>query len=246
MTRELKESGAGLRLYDTVDSTNTEAKRYTLDGGETPAVFLAETQTAGRGRMGRSVFSPDGTGIYLTVLRRCEGALSDGVLLTTAAAVAVRRAILRVTGISTEIKWVNDLLLNGKKVAGILAESFPHEGQLYLILGVGVNLSTADFPEELSSVAGSLRPGENGLRNELAAALANELLSLGWAPSPDSFIDEYRAASAVLGKRVTYLRNGIRREGIASEIDGRGRLTVVHDDGSRVLLSEGEITLRLA
>ena len=96
-----------IRIYDMVDSTNSEAKRYGTEGGEVPCAFLAEAQSGGRGRMGRSFYSPDGTGIYLSLLLPAEGELSDAVLLTTGAAVAVRRAIRRVTGLETEIKAVH-------------------------------------------------------------------------------------------------------------------------------------------
>ena len=129
----------------TVDSTNTEARRRILSGESLPQAILAEEQTAGRGRMGRSFYSPAGTGIYLSLCFEASG--SEILFLTTAAAVAVHRAIREVTGIVTDIKWVNDLYFRGRKVSGILAESFSVEEKRYVIRGVGVNLYTTEFPE---------------------------------------------------------------------------------------------------
>ena len=243
--RALGERELALRIYDCVDSTNSEAKRYALAGGATPCAFLAEAQSAGRGRMGRSFYSPDGTGIYLSVLLRVEDDLSDTVLLTTGAAVAVRRAIRQVTGVEAGIKWVNDLYLEGRKVCGILAESFFVGNARYAIVGVGVNLYTESFPEELRQIAGSLLREERGLRNRLAAALLAELYDLAGALRPERFMAEYRAASLVLGRQITYTENGITKNGYAEAVDDRGRLHVRHADGGEAILASGEISLRL-
>ena len=112
-----------LRVYGRIDSTNSEAKRYALGGGDAPMAFVADEQSDGRGRMGRGFYSPAGTGIYLSLLLPWQGESSEAVCLTCAAAVAVHRAILTVTGIETGIKWVNDLYVGDRKVCGILAEA---------------------------------------------------------------------------------------------------------------------------
>ncbi len=240
--------GAELTLVveDWVDSTNDAAKRHILSGGSTPAVFLAESQTAGRGRMGRSFYSPAGTGLYLSLAVPAEGALHDAVFLTTAAAVAVWRAIHRVTGIETRIKWVNDLYYMEKKVCGILAESFLLGDARFLILGVGINLSTEQFPEELRDRAGSLLSSSDGIRNSLAAAVIAELMAVvDGRFDRDALMETYRACSMVLGREITYTENGVTREGVAREIDESGRLVVERADGERALLTSGEITLRL-
>ncbi|MBQ9782957.1 MAG: biotin--[Clostridia bacterium] len=245
ITRRLGARELAVRVYACVDSTNSEAKRYALAGGATPCAFLAEAQSAGRGRMGRSFYSPEGTGLYLSLLIPAEGALSDAVMLTTGAAVAVRRAIFQVTGRETGIKWVNDLYLEGRKVCGILAESFFVEQKRYVVLGVGVNLYTEDFPEELRLIAGSLLPQPRAVRNALAAALLAELYDLTEKLEPDTLMEEYRAASLVLGRQITYTENGVSRVGRAESVDDRGRLHVRHEDGSQAVLASGEISLRL-
>ncbi|MBQ2999141.1 MAG: biotin--[Clostridia bacterium] len=243
--RALSGTPLSLTLFSEIDSTNSEAKRTALGGGQAPALFLAEAQTAGRGRMGRSFFSPKDTGIYLSLLLKTDASLSDPITATTASAVAVRRAILAVTGISTGIKWVNDLYFRGKKVCGILAESFFLGDERYLIVGVGVNLSTAVFPEELSSVAGSLLSEPTDLRDALAAEIALRLYRMLTQTEPNGFLEDYRANSIVLGKPITYIQNGIFHEGIAEQIDEDGHLLVRHSDGTHALLASGEISLRI-
>ena len=244
LARQLGGRALAVRVLEQVDSTNSEAKRYALSGGEAPCAFLAETQTAGRGRMGRSFFSPDGTGIYLSLLLPPKETLADAVLLTSAAAVGACRAIRRVTGLSPAIKWVNDLYLNGRKVCGILAESFFVGDCHRTVLGIGVNLYTEDFPAELREIAGGLLPRE-GLRNALAAALIEEVMALWDNLSPDAFLEEYRRDSMVLGQSVTYTENGVCYTGVAESIDERGHLAVRRDDGSVAVLASGEISLRL-
>lgn len=237
-----------VHVYETVDSTNYEAKRYAMEGGTAPAVFLAEAQTAGRGRTGKRFYSPEGTGVYLSLLLSVGNRPSDAVGLTSVAAVAVRRAIARVTGVETEIKWVNDLYANGRKVCGILTEGFCLEGACYAIVGVGVNLYTEEFPDELLGIAGGLCPADGNLRNALAARITAELyeaaerLARGQA---EEDMAEYRKHSMVLGKAITYWKNQCAYDGIAEAVDQRGHLTVRHADGSRCVLASGEISLRL-
>lgn len=234
--------GLSLLWYDTLDSTNNEAKRRAASLS-LPAVLIADTQTAGRGRMGRSFFSPRDTGLYFSYLTDAPSPKAT-VGFTAAAAVAAARAVKRVTGIETEIKWVNDLLLDGKKVAGILAERFSAEGRLFTVVGIGINLHTAasDFPEELRQKAGSL--GKVTVdREALVLALSEELHALVTALPDRTFMEEYRARSAVLGRRVCYTVNGSSYEAVATAIDDEGALIVRREDGGETRLASGEISL---
>lgn len=226
-----------------VDSTNTEARRRLLAGEPMPQAILAEAQTAGRGRMGRSFYSPEGTGIYLTLC--FPAGTEDPLFLTTAAAVAIHRAISRVTGISCDIKWVNDLYFKGRKVSGILAESLFLGDVRYIILGVGVNLYTSDFPSELLGIAGGLAGAPAGIRNDLAAEMLRELSALMPGRMPSGWLDLYRAHSMVLGKPIVYTENGICHEAVAESIDEKGRLTVRLANGKEQILASGEISLRV-
>lgn len=240
-----KELSLPVSVLASVDSTNTEARRRILAGEPMPQLILAEEQSAGRGRMGRSFYSPKGTGIYLTLAFRATEQSGDTLPLTTAAAVAVHRAIEDVTGIATGIKWVNDLYYKGRKISGILAESMLLDGERYVILGVGVNLYTREFPVELSGIAGGLTDAGVGLRNRLAAALCAELSRLIQGENAEEVIGIYRKHSLVLGKQIVYTENGISYTATAEEIDGQGRLTVRHGDGRLHTLASGEISLRL-
>jgi BirA family biotin operon repressor/biotin-[acetyl-CoA-carboxylase] ligase len=150
-----------IRVFKSVESTNLTAKKIALDGAQPGTVIIAEEQTKGRGRMGRSFYSPPAGGIYMSFILKPRLDTAKSVLITTAASVAVCKAIEEVTGISCRIKWVNDIYKGDKKICGILTEAVTdfESGQIdYIVLGIGVNYNTArtDFPEELAGIAGSL------------------------------------------------------------------------------------------
>lgn len=238
--------------YDETDSTALRAREYAVGGGTPPAVFIANSQTQGRGRLGRSFYSPKDTGIYLSMLLSSPEDQSHILSMTAAAAVATRRAILLATGIDTKIKWVNDIYIGNKKIAGILAESFFAQSLRFISVGVGINLSTEDFPPELCASAGSLmdggasREGLAELKRKLTSALTLELFTLLSSPPTPSLMEEYRSASAVLGKRVRFWENGTCGEGVAEDIDPLGALILRLEGGDIKRLASGEITLRMA
>ncbi len=240
IAQELAHKGLSFFHYDTVDSTNSEAKRCAAKIA-LPAVLVADAQSAGRGRMGRSFFSPRNTGLYFSYLTN-RLAPENTVGLTAAAAVATARAIARVTGIETEIKWVNDLLLDGKKIAGILCERFMSDERSFVVIGIGINLATADFPDDLRHKAGSLGACTS-IRDHLALVLAEELHALVSALPDRAFMEEYRTRSAVLGRRVRYTVNGETYDAEALAIDDGGGLLVRAENGRETLLASGEISL---
>lgn len=235
-----------LCVMDSVDSTNAEARRALMSGTCLPTAFLADTQTAGRGRLGRSFYSPADTGIYCSLLLPMRDVRIDTVSVTAIAAVAVRRAIAKTTGVSASIKWVNDLYLGDRKVCGILAETAMRGEERYLILGVGVNLCTRKFPEELSEIAGSLLlKDDNDLRHRLAAEMIVRIYEALSRPNDGAWIEEYRASSNILGRAIRYTEQGKDAFGIAESIDMMGRLLVRREDGVLSVLSSGEISVRL-
>ena len=234
-------------VFDEIDSTNTEARRRFLAGCPAPALFVADGQTAGRGRQGKSFYSPKGSGLYLSLLIPAKEAFGD-VPVTTLAAVGVARAVERVSGIGCGIKWVNDLYVGGKKVAGLLAEALSApDGTRAAVMGVGINVWADEFPAELPE-AGALFSGDSvpcaDFRNRLAAAVAEEVLLAASAKEKAPLMEEYRKRSCVLGKRVYFLQNGARYEGIAHGITEEGGLCVRLDGGEERVLQSGEITLR--
>lgn len=236
--------------YDSVDSTNSEARRLMQCGKlKPPAVLTAKVQTAGRGRQGRSFYSPADTGIYMSIVTELPGDVDDIQLLTVRVSLAVYDAIYDVTGIKTGIKWVNDLYLDHKKVCGILTEIVYCEAidNNAAIIGIGINISTEDFPDELSDKAGSL--GIYGMHIErLKEAILKKtteyILDTGTRyPDARKLIETYKERSIVIGNKVSYAKNGIAVEGTAVGIDEKGALIVELNDGFDHLRS-GEISLR--
>ncbi len=241
-----------LICYPILDSTNREVRRLALEGAPQGTVVLAGQQTAGRGRNGRSFFSPGDTGLYMSMLLRPDLATSSALLCTTAAAVAVCRAIDSMRGGSTGIKWVNDIYIDGRKVCGILTEGMAgfESGRIEsIVIGIGVNYSTPleAFPPELIGIAGSVFPGAvpTGVsRNRMAAAIIDSLLDLTNPLDASNFMDEYRHRSVVIGREVRVLQGSGVYTAVAEEIDDAGALWVRTPSGERRLLNSGEISLR--
>lgn len=236
-----------LYFYESIDSTNNEAKRLLAGGLESNALIIANEQTAGRGRLGRDFYSPKNTGLYFSYLFHPNKSLADTVFITTAAAVSVVRAIEKVSDLKPEIKWVNDVYLGSKKVCGILTEAVSdfESGKVNsVIVGIGVNVNTADFPETIEKTAASLND-ENLTRAVLMQSLAEEIIKAASDLSAPDILADYRAHSLVLGKKITYIKNGETFTAKATAIGDKGELIVENENGATQTLSSGEITVRL-
>ena len=240
-----------LYKYDTIDSTNTEAKRLLQNSGisdgsfKVPAVIVAKKQEAGRGRQGKSFFSPGDTGLYMSVVDEFPESEQDAVLLTVRASMAVSEAIFECTGIRVGIKWVNDLYLGNRKICGILTESVFSEDKRYFIIGVGINVSTENFPPEISAIAGSLGVQADFAEpeiDELCRKVAENILSV--KKGAFAGLEKYREHSVVLGKEVIYEKNGSRYSGTAVEITDAGGLVIKLASGAVDVLQSGEISLK--
>ena len=182
----------------------------------------------------------------MTLAYRTDSPIYDAVSVTTAASVAVHRAIRAHAGICADIKWVNDLYYGGKKVCGILTEALPcppETGGYYIIVGIGINLHTDEFPPELSSVAGSLGVQCDTCR--LIGSVVELLMRHAQNPTDRSYMEDYRRYSMVLGKEVVCTQAENSFSATVREITDSGALCVVLQDGSERLLQSGEITLRL-
>ncbi|MGN1340385.1 MAG: biotin--[acetyl-CoA-carboxylase] ligase [Oscillospiraceae bacterium] len=238
-----KYSGLPVKVYRTVGSTNTEAKAAALQGAPHGSIIAADGQSTGRGRLGKSFYSPEGTGLYMSVILKPNMPLSDCTYITMAAAVALVDSIERVCGITAGIKWVNDIFCRGKKVAGVLTEAisdFESGMAETVIVGAGVNISTADFPEDIAGIAGSL--GVFAQRSRLCADIAANLLDYTENSSHDALVEKYRAHSLLTGREITFLQNGVMRSGRVAEIDPCGCLVVETPEGREVLRS-GEVSV---
>lgn len=236
-----------IHVFENIDSTNAEAKRMALNGFKDGTVVIANAQSAGRGRMGRSFYSPPGSGIYLSYLIRPRMGGDKLLAITAASAVAVCRAIQNVTGKKPLIKWVNDLYLDNKKICGILAEAVTGaDGIEAIIIGVGINCTTT-FDGELSKIAGSLYSSTKdiNIRNELAAELVNQLGNVCQMTESGEFADEYRENSMILGKKITVCGESDSMYTV-EDIGTCGELILRGEDGQSRTLNTGEVSIRPA
>ena len=236
--------------FDEIDSTNTRLKQRAVAGAPSGTVLVADAQTAGRGRMGRSFFSPRGSGLYLSVLLR-PVAFADAGHLTTLTAVAVARA-LEAVGVPTEIKWINDLLAGGKKLCGILVEGGTVDGEPFAVIGIGVNLRQTAFPEELADIATSAeaQTGQVPHRDTLVNEILREIYKIHVEKREDipTLMNEYRARCHIAGRRVRVNpMSGEPFEAIALAVEDDGTLTVrphAPENAPPVTLSSAEISVR--
>lgn len=242
-------------VFDAVDSTNTEARRRLADHAPVPCLIVAHTQTGGRGRLGRSFHSPHGSGLYMTLAFDSSTALDRLAFVTPAAAVAAAQAISEVCGKEVSIKWVNDLYLSGRKIGGILTEAVPYEGGHHIILGIGINITTRDFPQGMRNPAGAVlteteAPVDQSL---LCARIVDRFMDLIAPENDQNRLAAYRSKLSMVGERVicthhfpadgeTAVPDGM--EGTVMGVDEDYGLILRRDDGSVEILRGGEISVR--
>lgn len=236
-----------VQIYKILDSTNTYAKKIIIDGAKHGTIIIANEQKAGRGRFGRTFFSPADTGIYLSIILKPQKKISDTSLITIAAAVAVCDTIKKTTCSEPKIKWVNDIFLNGKKICGILTEAvsdFESGIVESAVTGIGINIKTAEerFPEDLKRTASSLFP-ENISRNQIIAELINNFFELYENLSDKNLIERYKEYSLVLGKEITYFKDDKTQTGTAVDINENGNLIIKDKNKKTSVLESGEVTL---
>jgi BirA family biotin operon repressor/biotin-[acetyl-CoA-carboxylase] ligase len=247
-------SGYSVHLFDTIDSTNRFAKQLAAEGSGHGTVVIASHQSQGRGRLGREFSSPKG-GLYMSIILRPKCKTEDALLITSAASVAVARAVEKVCNLELGIKWVNDLFYKGKKVCGILTEGvidFEAGSLSSLVVGIGLNYSTPSsaFDPVLQSIVTSLYDGPSRIpegldANVLVAEIVRQLLSLSDTLVDHEFLQEYRKRSIVLNTMVSVVRQKKSKIALALEIDDNAHLVVEYADGCKESLGTGEISIRL-
>lgn len=239
-----------LEVRQSVGSTNTIAKEMAAKGAPEGTVIIALEQTGGRGRLGRSFYSPKGSGIYLSVILRPKLSVEDTLLITTCAAVAVTRAIEKVAAVEAAIKWVNDIYVAEKKVCGILTEAsldFESGGLEYAIVGIGINIYSAGFPDEIKDIAGSIfseKPKDKPVSSMLVAELLNNISDMTDSITDKKYLDEYRKRSFLIGKEIYVLKGNDKIKARALDIDDKARLLVEYEDHTREALLSGEVSVR--
>lgn len=228
-------------------STNDELKKLAISGERDTVLFVAEAQTAGRGRKGRSFFSPANTGIYMSILIHPDISPEECTLITPMCAAATAEAIENVAGVKADIKWVNDIYVKGKKAAGILTEgAFTEKGADYIIVGIGINLALPEegFPEEIRHIACALTETSGELREKLIAETVNRFMyHLGNIKSR-AFIPLYRERLFFLGEEITVISAKGIYKATALDIDSACRLTVKNEKEEILTLGSGEISIK--
>ena len=240
-----------ITVLEEVISTNTLLKEMAAAGEKEGKIVIANSQTGGKGRMGRKFFSPRNSGVYISVLLRPDAMAPERALkITTMAAVAASRAIEEVTGKEAKIKWVNDIFVDGLKVVGILTEASMsmESGRLeFAVLGIGFNVYQPEggFPEELREIAGALLSEKMpDAKNRIAAAFLNHFFEIYDDAEHLHYEDYYREKSLVLGKDVDVLAASGTRRALVLDITDDCNLIVRYEDGSEGVLSSGEVRIR--
>ena len=265
-------SNSHIECFEQIDSTNNYAKKILSECGNlrdengnlTEAgqkyhncVIAAESQTAGRGRLGRVFVSPKKSGIYLSLIYAPKGGIQDPAKLTAFSAVAVCRTLKKLFDIDAQIKWVNDVFYNGKKICGILTEgivNFETRKIESAIVGIGLNIFENDeFSDELKKVAGAVfncdydeNIDKKATRNRIAVQVAGETLSI-FSEDSQKVINEYREKSFLIGKKVfvhPVIGNNEAYEAVVVDIDEKAALVVRTPDGSVKTLNSGEVSIK--
>lgn len=243
-------AGKKIMVFKTVDSTNEEVKRRAVNGEESGLVVVSDEQTAGKGRLGRIWSSSAGCGIYFTLLIRPELSPSNISSITLAAGYAVCLAIREYTGCDAKIKWPNDIIINNKKVCGILTEMAAQSDRLdFVAIGIGINANHTEFPEEITHKATSLflETGNKINRNDflhyviktLDKVICSFLVSLSLED-----VQNFKNLCATLGKNVSVKRNNKTVEGVAIDINFNGELIIKDIYGNNITVNSGEVTVQ--
>ena len=237
--------------FSSLDSTNEHAKKLARAKAEHGTVIISNSQTAGKGRHGRSFYSPADNGIYMSLIL-CPNRIGfSQALITPFAAVAICNAIESVSSVKPRVKWVNDIFMNGRKVCGILTESVAdthNAASFAIVLGIGINhcVPETGFPKDIIHVAGAVFANPNPLvtREQLASEVIKRVLFARPEPQDEEILREYKQRMLMLGEKISVKEPNQSYNAIALDIDGLGRLIVLNDAGETICLSSGEISVR--
>lgn len=238
-----EETNLTIRYKPETKSTQTDAKEGIEAGNKGNTLYLSTCQTAGRGRFQRPYYSPSQGGIYMSLHIQPNLPYEKLPSYTLLVAAAVYKAIKNLTMIEVDIKWVNDIYFKNKKIAGILTEAMTSvETSLVtdVIIGLGINFSIEEFPEELKEKAGSLfMPPAPITRNELIS----EIWRCFYQTAPEDLLYLYKEHSLVLGREVSFIQDQTKKKGVAKDISDKGQLLIQLDDQTEIWLNSGEISL---
>ncbi len=239
-----------ITIFQELDSTNNYLKKLGSQGEMTTQLVIAESQTSGRGRMGRSFYSPNGTGIYFSLLLHPKFSAEKSLLLTVMAAVSVAETVMKYNSNDVKIKWVNDIYINGKKVCGILTEGSINANKNldYAVVGIGINVIAPenDFPEDIRDIATAIFPGnaEENTKEKIVADVINGFFSMYNGTDPD-FINRYKEYSYLTGKEINIISGENIRPATVLGITDECHLLVKNEKGEIEEISSGDVSVRL-
>ena len=239
-----------ITIFDKLDSTNNYLKKLGSQGEKENQLVIALSQTCGRGRMGRSFYSPNGTGIYFSLLLHPKFSAEKSLFLTVMAAVSVAETVMKYNINDVKIKWVNDIYIDGKKVCGILTEGAVNCNKMldYAVVGIGINVIAPEngFPEDIKDIATAIFPGnsEENIKEKIVADVINRFFSMYNGDDKD-YIKRYREYSYLIGKEINIIQGDSTRPATVIDITGDCHLIVKNENGEIEEISSGDVSVRL-
>ena len=237
-------------IFDELDSTNTYLKKIGSNGEKENKLVIALSQTDGRGRMGRSFYSPNGTGIYFSLLIHPEFSAEKSLFLTVMAAVSVAETVMKYNSNDVKIKWVNDIYIEGKKVCGILTEGAVNSNKKldYAVVGIGINVIAPEngFPDDIKDIATAVFPGntEEYIKEKIVADVVNRFFSVYNGDDKD-YIRRYKEYSYLTGKEINIISGDKTRPATVIDITDNCHLLVRNKNGEIEEISSGDVSVRL-
>jgi BirA family biotin operon repressor/biotin-[acetyl-CoA-carboxylase] ligase len=246
-----KEISQNISIHEVLESTNETAKEMAVSGTQGAAVVIANRQTAGKGRYGRAFHSPPESGLYMSfILQSASLNFKTPTLITAFAAVCVCEAIEAISCKKPQIKWVNDVFIDRRKVCGILTEAvtdFESGSTGWIVVGIGVNFKKTELPEELKEIAGAVFSEDKPpvTRNRLCAEIINRMTSA--QVDEEKMLANYKNRMNMLGKKVTVTSRNAEEayEAVAIDVDETGRLIIRKENGEQISLTAGEISVKI-
>lgn len=243
------EQKLNITIFDELDSTNNYLKKIGSQGEKENQLVIALSQTGGRGRMGRTFYSPNGTGIYFSLLLHPEFSAEKSLFLTVMAAVSVAETVMKYNKNDVKIKWVNDIYIDGKKVCGILTEGAVNCNKMldYAVVGIGINVIAPEngFPEDIKDIATAIFPGnsEENIKEKIVADVVNRFFCM-YNGDDNDYIRRYKEYSYLTGKEINIIQGETTRPATIIEITDDCHLLVKNEKGEIEEISSGDVSVR--
>ena len=239
-----------ITIFNELDSTNNYFKKIGSNCEKETQLVIALSQTGGRGRMGRSFYSPNGTGIYFSLLLHPEFSAEKSLLLTVMAAVSVAEAVMKYNKNDVKIKWVNDIYIDGKKVCGILTEGAINSQKMldYAVVGIGINVIAPEngFPDDIKNIATAIFPGktEDNIKEKIVADIVNRFFKMYYGIDTD-YVKRYKKYSYLTGKEINIISGDTVRPATVIDITDDCHLLVKNKNDIIEEISSGDVSVRL-